>query len=210
MKGTRMFRKKPLTALAVALTLLAACATTTLSSTWRSPSAQAISLTGRSIAVVFITNEESLRRNGENALAWNITARGARGFGTYYLLPSAQHNDAETAQARLKSVGADAVVTMRVVGREQRITYTPGWGTADPWRGFGPYWGYGWRTAGTLRTDTVVAVETLVYSLPTGGTSQLLWASTSRTTNPNNIDALVREVADANAREMVRQGFLAR
>jgi len=63
---------------------------------------------------------------------------------------------------------------------------------------------------GTLRTDTLVSVETLVYSLPAEQPSQLLWASTSRTTNPGNLNALVREVAAATGRAMQREGFLAR
>ena len=195
--------------------LLVACATTTLTSTWRAPEAQAINLSGKTIGVVFVTSEESLRRTGENALALDLSARGARGFGTYHLLPGAQNQNiqGEAAQARLKAAGADAVVMMRVVGQDQRITYTPGTVIGPNYRGFGPYWGWGWRTVyqpGYLRTDTLVSVETLVYSLPDERTSQLLWASTSRTTNPRNLDALVREVADANANAMVRQGFLAR
>jgi hypothetical protein len=36
-----------------------------------------------------------------------------------------------------------------------------------------------------------------------------LWASTSRTTNPENIDSLIKEIADATANEMVKQGLLA-
>jgi hypothetical protein len=60
-----------------------------------------------------------------------------------------------------------------------------------------------------VRTDTLVSVETLVYSLAADRTSQLLWASTSRTTNPSNLDALVSEVASATARQMARDGFLA-
>lgn len=205
-----MFRARPVTALVVGLTLLVACAAnTTLTSTWRSPDAQAISLAGRSIAVVFVTSEESLRRTGENAVALNLSARGARGWGTYRLLPAAQSASLapEAAQALLRSAGAEAVVMMRVVGSNQRITYTPGW-TGNP--GFGPYWRQGWAQPGNLRTDTLVSVETLVYSLPDAQNSQLLWASTSRTTNPRDINALVTQVADANAREMVRQGFLAR
>lgn len=208
-----MFRVKPVTALATGLTLLVACASTTLTSTWRAPDVQAISLVGKSIGAVFITDAESLRRTGENALARDLSARGARGFGTFHLLPGDQHLDAETAQARLKAAGADAVVMMRVVGQEQRITYTPGRVVGPPYRGFGPYWGMGWRTVyqpGTLRTDTLVSVETLVYSLPDARTSQLLWASTSRTTNPAGLDALVRDVAAANARAMANEGFLAR
>jgi len=196
------------------LVLLVACAgRTTLTSMWRAPEAQAINLDGKSVAVVFITSDESQRRNGENALAWELVRRGARGFGTYYLLPSQPHIEGEAAQARLKAAGADAVVTMRIVGSEQRITYTPGTVVGPNYRGFGPYWGWGWRGVyqpGTLRTDTLVSVETLVYSLPDAQNSQLLWASSSRTTSPGNIDRLVSDVANATAREMARQGFLAR
>lgn len=209
-----MSRDKPVTALAIGLLLLVACATTTtLTSTWRAPDAQAINLTGKSIAVVFITADESQRRNGENALAWDLFERGARGFGTYRLLPGDQHLDGDIAQARMKAAGADAVVTMRVVGQDQRITYTPGTVVHDPFRTFRPYWGMGWRTVyqpGNLRTETLVSVETLVYSLPDAQNSQLIWASTSRTTNPNDIGTLVHDVAAATAREMARQGFLGR
>jgi hypothetical protein len=208
-----MFRVKPVAALATGLTLLVACANTTLTSSWRAPDVQAVSLVGKSIGAVFITDAESMRRTGENALASELSARGARGFGTFHLLPGDQHLDAEVAQARLKAAGADAVVFMRVVGQEQRITYTPGRVVSPPYRGFGPYWGMGWRTVyqpGTLRTDALVSVETLVYSLPDARTSQLLWASTSRTTNPSGLDGLVRDVAAATARAMANEGFLAR
>jgi hypothetical protein len=74
---------------------------------------------------------------------------------------------------------------------------------------FGPYWGYGWGAVyqpGYLQSDTVVSVETLVYSLTR---DKLLWASTSRTTDPRGLDNLVTEVANATAKEMIRQGLLA-
>ena len=209
-----MLRARPATALAFGVMLLGACSTTTtLTSTWKAPDTQAVNLTGKTIATVFVTNDDSLRRTGENALVADLFARGARAFGTYYLLPSDQHFDAETAQARLLGAHANAVVMMRVVGKDQRITYTPGFVVAAPYRGFGPYWRMGWRTVyqpGTLQTETMVSVETLVYSLPPGETSQLLWASTSRTTNPAGLNALVREVAAATASAMAREGLLSR
>ena len=49
-------------------------------------------------------------------------------------------------------------------------------------------------------------METTLYALPQ---DKLLWASTSRTTNPGNLDGLINEVADATAKEMKKQGFLA-
>jgi len=100
---------------------------------------------------------------------------------------------------------------MRVVGKDQKITYTPGYATTLPvyYNGFGPYWSYGWQTVyepGYLQNDTVVSVETLVYSLEK---DKLLWASESRTTNPASLGTLVNEVADAVAKEMSKQGLLA-
>ena len=78
---------------------------------------------------------------------------------------------------------------------------------------YGPYWGgyygYGWGGAwgtGTdIRTDTIVTVETLVYSLKQ---NKLLWAGQSKTTNPSNVDSFVKELAAGAVREMKKVGLL--
>jgi hypothetical protein len=190
---------------------LYACATTTFVSTWKAPDAQQVSPMGKTIAAVFVSRDESKRRVGEDALAADLTARGAHGIAAYTLLPNDQRGNVEAARERLKTAGADGVVVMRVIGKDQRVTYTPGYASTFPvyYNQFGPYWSYGWRTVyepGYLQTDTVVSVETLVYSLKQ---DKLLWAGTSHTTNPANVDTLVNEVADAAAKEMSKQGLLA-
>lgn len=199
----------------VALLLLGACTnSTTLTSTWRAPDATTVSPVGKTVIAVFLSSDESLRRPAEDRMAGALTARGARGIAGYALLPTptdAQHLDGEAARKRLDDAGANAVVTMRVVGQDQRITYTPGTVWPASARGFGPYWGSGWGTVyqpGSLRTDTDVSVETLVYALKPSQPDKLIWASTSRTTNPNDLRSLISEVADATAKEMQRQGFL--
>jgi len=193
-----------------ALLCLGACTTTStiFTSTWKAPDAQAVSPVGKTVAAVFVSPNESRRRSAEDALAADITARGAHGIAAYTVLPDERSYTGDKALATLKQAGANGAVIMRVVGRDQRITYTPGYAAPGPYGGFGPYWGYGWRTVyepGYLQTDNLVSVETLVYSLTN---DKLLWASTSRTTNPRNIDSLVNEVADVTAREMVKQGIL--
>jgi hypothetical protein len=189
---------------------LGACASTTFTSTWKAPDAQPVSPAGKTIAAVFVSPDESRRRAGEDALAADLKARGANAIAAYTLLPNERRGDGDAARQLLRQAGAQGVVVMRVVGRDQRINYTPGVGYAFPsyYYGFGPYWGYGWGAVyqpGYLTTDTVVSVETLVYSLQQ---DKLLWASTSRTINPRDLDTLVNEVADATAKEMVRQGLL--
>ncbi|HKD54394.1 MAG TPA: hypothetical protein VKB72_09230 [Steroidobacteraceae bacterium] len=194
----------------IILIAVAACAaTTTFTSTWRAPDVPAISPVGKTVATVFVSRDESKRRAGEDAMARSINAFGGHGLPAYTVLPNEAAENADTARAKLKEAGANGVVTMRVVGKDQQVTYTPGYTAPSYYGGFGPYWGYGWGTVsspGYLQTDTLVSVETLVYSLDR---DKLLWASTSRTTNPENLDSLIKEIADATANEMVKQGLLA-
>jgi len=56
-----------------------------------------------------------------------------------------------------------------------------------------------------IRTDTIVSVETLVYSLRQ---NKLVWAGQSQTTNPGKVDGFVREIATAAAQEMRKQGLI--
>jgi hypothetical protein len=193
-----------------ALVCLAACATTTFDSTWKAPDVQAVSPVGKTVVAVFISKNESQRRAGEDALAAALSAHGAHGVPAYTILPDEARTDSAAARAKMKEAGANGVVVMRIVGKDQRVTYTPSYAGPSYYGGFGPYWGYGWGSVyepGYLQTDELVSVETLVYSLDR---DKLLWASTSRTTNPNNINAMVREISDVTGEEMVRQGLLAK
>jgi hypothetical protein len=105
----------------------------------------------------------------------------------------------------------EGAVIMRVVSKDQELNYSPGtsWYGAYPQYGsFGGYWGYGWGMAydpGYLRTDTIVMVETLVYSLVQ---DKLLWAGQSKTTNPTNIKNFIAELSDGAAKEMRKAGFV--
>ena len=166
-------------------------------------------------AIVQVRMAHCLAKTGGGAEAKQILTTladesGATGVAAYTIVPSELRADADAARAKLKAAGVNGAVMMRVVGKDQEIYYTPGMATPAGYGGFGPYWGYGWNSVyspGYLSTDTIISVETLVYSLTD---DKLLWASTSRTTNPGNLDQLIREVADATANEMAKQGLLAK
>ena len=123
-------------------------------------------------------------------------------------MPDEGRADAETARQRLKAAGASGAVMMRVVGKDQQINYTPGTAMPAYYGGFGPYWGYGWGTAyspGYLTTDTILSVETLVYSL---NDDKLIWASKSDTVSPTSMNDLVNSLVDATVAEMKKQKVL--
>ncbi len=191
---------------------LSACATTTYTSSWRAPDAQPItSLKGQKVVAIVVTKDVSMRRAGEDALAKAVTAQGAEGVAGYTIVTDDMVRDESRARAAIEASGATGVVVMRPVAKNQEIS-----STTSMYGGpmYGPYWGgyygYGWGGAwgGTttdIRTDTIVTVETLVYSLKQ---NKLIWAGQSKTTNPSKIDEFVRELATGAANEMKKVGLL--
>ncbi|MET0213639.1 MAG: hypothetical protein ABW292_11580 [Vicinamibacterales bacterium] len=199
--------KSSFVAVALAATVpLAGCASTGFTSTWRNPEAVPLEAKGARVAALVMTKNEATRRAAEDALAREITAQGAQGVPMYSIADAAGTDEAQT-RAALEKQGFAAVVTMRPVGSQQQVTATTyaGPGYSGFWGG---YYGYGWGApyGGTeIRTDTIVSVETLIYSLKQ---NKLVWGGQSQTTNPSNIDNFVREVATAAAKELRNQGLI--
>ena len=186
---------------------LMACATTGFVSTWKAPDALPLKPEGNKVAAVVMHKNEAARRAAEDALAKEITARGAEGIPSYTLISAATAEQEAQAKAAFEKAGIAGVVVMRPVGTQQQVTATSYGG---PYYGgyWGGYYGYGWGGAwgGTdIRTDTIVSIETLVYSMKQ---NKLVWAGQSRTTNPTQVDALVKEIATAAVYEMRKEGLL--
>ncbi|MFN8091930.1 MAG: hypothetical protein U0599_06840 [Vicinamibacteria bacterium] len=209
--------RTPKAAAAAAVALgLAACASSTYKSSWSNPEARAVSLAGKKVVAVFVTAEGGPRYSAEDALARELTAAGAQGVTAYSLVPDADVKDKDAAKAKLVAAGVDGAVVMRVVGKDKELNYTPGmavpvgyWGRPVYGSMWGGYWGRGWGLAyspGYLTTDTVVSVETLVYSV---NQDKLLWAGMSETTNPKKVNDFVRELARGAGAEMKKAGLLA-
>ena len=198
-----------LAAVVVATVSLAACASTGLVSSWKAPDAQPLKGEGSKVAVVVMTKNEAARRAAEDALARRITARGGEGVPMYTILPGVSEPNEAEAKGAIEKAGVNAVVVLRPVGKDKEVV-----STASMYAGpaYGPYWGgyygHGWGGAwggADIRTNTIVTVETLVYSIKQ---NKLVWAGQSKTTNPSNVDAFVKEIADAVAKEMKKQGLI--
>jgi hypothetical protein len=197
--------RKVVLASAAAVTL-AACATTSLQSTWKNPDAAPLSLEGKKVAALVVIDEEALRYAAEDEAAREITAHGGVGVPAYRLLPQAEIRDKERARAVFEKEGIEGVVVLRPVAKEKALS---GSFTGSPYAGsfWGPgFWGGGaaWGS-GYLRTDLILVVETLVYSLDQ---SKLVWASQSQTINPTQIGSFIRDLGKAIGTEMEKQGLL--
>jgi hypothetical protein len=196
-------------AVGVATMSVAACATTSFDSTWKAPEARPVgSFAGKKVVGFVLTKNEAARRAAEDALARELTARGAQGVAGYAVVPVNVTDEAE-AKALVEKSGAEGVVVMRPVGKDKEIYSTPTMYTGPSYgRLWGGYYGYGWGGAWgatEVRTNTIVSVETLVYSL---AQNKLIWAGQSKTTNPSKVDSFVREVVQEAAKEMKKEGLL--
>jgi len=205
-------------ALAVALVavLATACETSQFVSTWKSPDAQPVQVKGTKVAAVVMINDRSTRRVAEDTLAAEITRRGGQGIAMYTLQDDDAKPSAEAAtRAALEKAGVEGVVVMRPVKSDKDITVTPV-NTYSPMYGayWGGYYGYGWGSSwaggpvsmgNDNRVDTIVYVETLVYSLKQ---NKLIWSAQSKTTNPPNTDKFVLMLAQEVGDELKKDGVI--
>lgn len=194
-------------ALAAAALLPAAAAAPKFLSVWKTPAASEVTFAGKKVAALVITKDDSLRVAGEEALARELTGRGIQGVATYRIAPKEELGDADKAKIWFEKAGVDGVVAMRPVSSEKRATYTPGtW--VNPYYGtLWGYYGYGWGSVyvpGTIGRETVVTVETLIFSVPR---NTLLWAAVSETRDPKNLQRFVTDLVKESVKELHKQGL---
>ncbi len=203
--GTALVLAAPL-----ALVATQARAGTKFMSSWKAPDAQPESFKGLKVAALVMHPDESVRYPAEEALARELTARGAVGMPAYSIIPKELIQDKEKAREFLEKAGVVGVAAMRVVGKDKEITQSPGtyWGGAGYATFWGSgYYGTGWGAVyepGYLRTDTIVSVDTLIYSLRQ---DKLVWAGRSETTNPKNVQKFVKELAGKVADQLKKLGL---
>ena len=189
--------------------LSSACAgTTTFPSSWRSPKAEPLAMKGEKMAAVVMMRDQTTRRHAEDVLAREITYYGAQGIPMYTLMSEPPEGNEAAARAAIEGAGIKGIVVMRPMGTKTTKETTQY--HSDPYYSgyWGGYYGHGWGSAWSaaeIRTDTIIVVETLVYSLHQ---NKLVWSGQSKTTNPANLNRLIENTAEQVADELVRQGLI--
>ena len=152
-----------------------------------------------------ITTDDSLRVAGEESLARELTARGCRRRD----LPHGAEGRAQNAdRARGWFERANVEASSRC-GRSaaKTISYNDSMWLSPSYNTFWGYYGYGYSTAvviGGVDRDTVVTVETLIFSVPR---NQLMWAAVSETRNPKTLQKFVEDLVKESVKELQKQGL---
>ena len=187
----------------IALATAASCAATRLTSSWKDPTAGKLSF--KKVLVLVLSKDESIRRAAEDEVVRQV--KRATALPSYNLFLADDLKEAERAKAKVQEEGFDGAVVMRLVDESQQLTYVPGSYPA-PYYSFYGYWGYGWGAAwdpGYVRTDTIVLIETNIYSVKDG---KLLWSGLSETFNPAGPVELVQGIVARVVSDLKKQGML--
>jgi len=194
------------------LALLASCASSPFLSSWKAPDVQPLQLQGARVGAVVMMRDEAPRRAAEDALAREIGARGAVGIPGYTIVPDRKASEAEV-RAAFERAGVQGIVAIRPVSVDKEVVASPVEYLDAPYRAYWDgYYGYAWNSPwiwpadAEVRTNKIVTIETLVYSLRQ---NKLVWAGRSHATNPRDVAAFVRNHSAAVAKELQNQGLLA-
>jgi hypothetical protein len=182
---------------------------TTFVSSWKSPSAQPMHVAGAKVAALVLMSDLAARRIAEDKLASELVARGAQGVPMYSLVEQMDVKAEPVARDALEKADVAGVVILHPTGTQQQVKPVKEYGNEPYNRYWSGYYEYGF---GSLYVDpgpsyeTVVSVETLIYSLKQ---NQLVWAGTSKTTNPASLSGMIEELAAATATELSQLALVA-
>jgi hypothetical protein len=202
-----MNRLLPATLAATVVSLALLSAAPKFTSPWRSPDAGSVSFAGKKVAALVISQDDSLRMAGEEALARELTGRGLQSVATYRIAPKEELQSADRAKGWFEKANVDGVVAIRPVSNDKRTTYNAGLWVNPYYSTFWGYYGYGWGSVyipGSVDRDTIVVVETTIYSV---SRNQLLWAAVSETKNPNTLQRFVEDLVKESVKELHKQGL---
>ena len=202
-----MHRVPPVVLAAAVAAVTIVSAAPKFTSVWKSPDAGSVSFVGRKVAALVITQDDSLRIAGEESLVRELTARRLESVATYRIAPKEELLSAERARPWFEKANVDGVVALRPVSKEKRTTYNPGTWTSPYYSSFWGYYGYGWGGVyipGSVDRDTVIVVETLIFSV---SRDQLLWAAVSETKNPESLQRFVQDLVKESVKELQKQGL---
>ena len=181
--------------------VVASCATTEMTNTWTDPAAKGTALS--KVAIVCMSKDPGLRRQGEDGAAAQLRQKGAQAIASYQLLGDTDLKDREAAKAKLKAAGVDGVLVLRVTHVSEQVTAVDGpYGTFD---GYYDWAGEQAFAPGYLETDTIVHVVSNLYYL---NKNKLIWSGTSKTFDPASAAQFMGDVSKAVATSLQKDRLI--
>ncbi len=189
--------------------LLAACQTTSIQSAWFDTTYRG----GILQKIVVIANDGTTAdsRVFEDIFTQKLSAAGVTGIPGYTTIPPAARQAEGPFSAAVAQTGAQGVLIVRLLRVDTKTQVStvmmpgPLWG---PYGGFygGFYGGPRWYPATDVTQYDVATVESNLYDV---NTKRLLWAATTKTTNPASVAQEAPGFADLIIGQLRARGLIA-
>ncbi|MCO6360894.1 hypothetical protein [Roseivirga pacifica] len=177
------------------------CSSTSLINSWKDPDFTDNPRNWDKVLVAVQSSSEGQRRVAEDKLA----SMSDKLYPSYNIFASKTAiADEDVLRRKISDGEYDAIMTMRLLNKEQQDSYVPGSYTGGYWAFHGPYWG-AYYDPGYYRSDTYYSIETQVFSIKE---NKLVWSGISSTVNPTKVDKTIEEIARSVYRQMVKDGFI--
>ncbi len=191
--------------------VIAGCgSSSSLVNLWKAPDAPERPM--RSVLVVSMQREATMRRVWEDRFVTELGKHGVDAVPSYRLFPNAPPDTDDLVRA-VDSRRLDGVVAIHRLPNETDTHYVPGYTTVTPYQRYNPWTGY-YHThyveeynPGFTETDTIVRYEVDLWSPRQD--EGLVWSGVTETINPGSTADVNREVSRLIVPEMGKSGVLA-
>lgn len=192
-----MLRNLKAAGAAVVVVTLAACASQSYRTAWKTPDARPLSIqSGEKVVGVVVTADAANREAAEGRLVAELNRRGLEGIAAHTLVAGSEGLTVASLKPAIEKAGAAAAIVMKVVDKD-----SAGPTEQEPWNSWN--WGAAYNAGSPVAG--MVFVETRVFDLEQG---KLVWVGQSQIVAPRDVDSAVRELVDEAAAEMRTQGVI--
>jgi hypothetical protein len=189
------------------LAALCGCATTELTNTWKDPAYHGGPV--KTIMVVGISNQASVRRTFEDAFAEALRANGVEAVSSHTVVAEDGQMAEDKLRAAVEQSGADAVLITRMVERQTETAVTAAPPPIGAYRR--TYSGYysgawiGYYEPATVQQFHYVVAETTLF---VAEHPEPVWSGTTRTMESKDIRAATEGFAKPVIAALKKEGLI--
>lgn len=195
--------------LAALLLVVAACATTEVTNTWKDPQDKAGPV-GK-VLVVGISTQASVRRAFEDTFSKALADAGVQAVPSYTLIAKDGQIEEDVLKKAVADTSADGVLITRMVARESDVVVTPSPMPPPYYGGRRYYYGYytgawsGYYEPSSVQQFKYIVAETTLFRAQAPEPS---WSATTRTEEPKDVAKSTEGFAKVMIERMRKEGVI--
>lgn len=184
--------------------LLASCAATSITGTWKEESyTQPI----KNILIIGLSKKETNRRIFEDTLSNDIIKAGKKAARSVKYIDDIKGINKESLKPIIKRGNFDTILIGRVVSIDKESRYIASDVYPSNYNSLYGYYGHvsPYYNQGYIVQDTIVSLEFNIYETKN---EKLVWALTTETFEPGNINKEIKKISEIIVKELQKQKLL--